>query len=295
MAKKTDIEKAQTKGIVIMAFGKVGYAYAAWNLAKSIKTLSPSVEVCLIAQETILNYIADKTVFDTIKYINNEEVVTNSKLDPAKAKINLYKFTPFDHTLYIDADCILLKDIEPLFDECIKSDKYYLTTVIDKGGKASEIRYSAWATNEKIWQHFKLKDDAILPAIQSSWCYVRKCKEADKFHAALLKNFDFPIKDLSLKWGGGLPDELIYSGTCAQLGLMPEGNDAVFFGNTREQLTFEEITNKHYILTLYGSGSGRKTVRLKYIEWYDRLVKKYAGRLIYKSLYILRDKHVDSK
>ena len=96
------------------------------------------------------------------------------------------------------------------------------------------------------------------------------------------------------KWGGGLPDELIYSGVCATMNLIPQGNDAVFFGNTREALTFDEIENKHYILTLYGSGSGRKTVRLKYIEWYDRLVRVWLNSA-YKSLYILQDKHVDTK
>jgi len=292
MAKKKEIE---SKGVVILAFGKRGYSFAAWNLAKSIKHYSPNLHITLFSQDECIKYLDDLTVFDNVEILDQELCVTDSKLDPAKTKVLMYDFLPYTHNIYIDADCILLKDIEPLMDECVNSGKYYLTTVIDKGTKDQDIRYNGWASSDDIWKHFKVKEGAILPAIQSSWCYLKKCKEADVFASNLKKYFDFPIKLLKQKWGGGLPDELIYSGTCANMQLIPEGNDAVFFGNTRESLTFNEIIEKHYILTLYGSGSGRATVRLKYREWYDNLMKKINGKVKYKGLYILQDKHVDNK
>jgi hypothetical protein len=144
-----------------------------------------------------------------------------------------------------------------------------------------------------IWQYFTLKSDSILPTIQSSYCWFRKCKEAEIFFNAVKKNFPIPLQYLKVRWGGTIPDELIYSGTCAQFDIVPEGEDAVFFGNVSTHETFEQITAKHYIHTLYGSGRGQKTVRMKYIDWYDRLMTKYAGRNCYKAMYIMRGKHVD--
>lgn len=282
----------KTKGVLLLAFGNQSYAFAVWNLVQSIRYFCKDINITLAVDDKVMKYIPPINVNNIIQ-LQPHQMLSNGRLEPGKVKTFLYELSPYDETLYIDADSILLKDINPLLESLSKRDGYYYTSVIDKGGRDSVLKYNAWAEMADIWAYFQLKENDILPTIQSSYCWFRKCDEAKEFFKTVQALFDIPYRLLKNKWGGTIPDELIYSGTCAKFGIIPDGEDAVFFGNRTSQETFEQITTKHYIHTLYGSGKGQKTVRLKYIEWYDRLMKKYAGNNYFQSLYIMRGKHVD--
>ena len=212
------------------------------------------------------------------------------------SKIFIPEFTPFKHTLYIDVDCLSLQDITPLLDRCIAGDDYFAASLMGSGKKTDTIEYSTWATNETIWDWFKLKEDAILPAFQSTLMYFRKCKESYFFFRDLKENFKFPIEKLKEKWGGTLPDELIFSGTAAQYGILSDLKDAVFFGHSFSPLTYSELAEKYSFLTLYGNGVGITKTKIRYIQWYDRLMNNITnGNHIYKSQYILTDKHANKR
>lgn len=282
-----------TKGILLLCFGNPSYAYATWNIIASIRYFNKDINITVCFDELTLKYIPPIENINTIVLSNEQLYNIRGKLEPGMAKTLIYDLSPYDETLYIDVDSVLLKDISPLMDSLSKKGGYYYTTVIDKGGRDSNLQYNGWAEMSVIWEYFKLKEDAILPTIQSSYCWFKKCKDAEVFFQAVKNNFNIPYRYLKTRWGGTIPDELIYSGTCAQFGINPQGDDAVFFGNKTSSDTFEQITTKHYIHTLYGSGRGVKTVREKYISWYDRLMAKYAGINFYRAQYIMRGKHVD--
>jgi hypothetical protein len=298
MAKKKTTKKEntpETSGVVILAFGKRGYYFAAYNLAKSIKVKSPNIHITLF-HDNQLTTIHDLSGFDNVEKLDEKYYNELGRLNPGKAKLYLSEFTPYYHTLFVDADCIALQDISQLLDNCIKGKDYFLASMIDKGGKEDKIEYSEWATNETIWKHFKLKDNAILPALQSTLMYFRKSEQGQKFFDKIITNSSFPVESLKEKWGGTLPDELIYSATSAQFGLLPEINNGVFFGHTISPLTFTQIEEQYYFLTIYGNGIGITKTKLRYIEWYDRLMRIITnGDHKYKSVYINQDKHANQR
>lgn len=304
MAKKKTIKaelqytakREETKGIVILAFGKRGYYFAAHNLAKSIKYYSPDIKIALF-HDGKLSQLNDTTVFDLVEDLSEKYIYHAGMFCPAKAKVFLHEYTPFCHTLFIDADSLALKDISPLLDRCISGSDYFLASLIASGGKQDKIEYSEWATNETIWEYFNLKEEAVLPALQSTMMYFRKSPEAEKFYKTLKENFNFPLEKLKERWGGGLPDELIFSGTCAQLGLLPNLKDAVFFGHSLSTLSFTELEEKYYFLTLYGNGIGIPKTKIRYIQWYDSLMhRKITNRgHVYGSQYIMNDKHANNR
>ena len=91
--------KKTSQGIVILAFGKRGYAFASWNLAKSIKHYSPNLHITLFTQDECIKYLDDLSVFDKLEILEQELYVTDGRLDPAKTKVMMYDFLPYDNNI----------------------------------------------------------------------------------------------------------------------------------------------------------------------------------------------------
>ena len=283
------------KGIVLIAFGKRGYAFAAHNMALSIKYHSPKVKVSVICDDLVKKNLTAKHLFDQVIDLPKEFVVKN---DPAQIKTHIYKLLPYTENLYLDVDGVVLKDIQPMIDELSEKEGYYLTDVRGYGGRDEKIDYSIWASNDDIWDFFSLKNDSKLPAIQSSYCYIKKSTEAGKFFKLIEKFYKkgFPLSKLKMRWGGTLPDELLFSGTCAKVGINPQGGLKIFFGWKHVDLTKEQIKEKYYINSLYGNGVGNTLVKSQYVRWYDDLMNLYSkktGVYAHGSNSILTDKHAN--
>jgi hypothetical protein len=291
----------KTKGIVLFAFGKRGYFFAAYNLALSVKHFNPEIPVVLFYNGDSLKYLSNLSVFDDIYPIKDEDIYRNGKIDPARLKTNIYKYLPYDENLYLDVDGLALKDLQPLIDHLSKQKGWYLTDVTGVGGKGDKINYAIWASQEKIWEFFKLKSDAQYPAIQSSFAYIKKTKTAEKFFNKVYKNYelDFPVRDLKMQWGGTIPDELLFSVTCAQSNIVPRSNcKPIFFGWVLSNKTYGQIKDQHYLTAIYGNGNGRTLTRPRYLKWYDNLLRSYAlkeKKPYYKTSYIMQDKHANNR
>jgi hypothetical protein len=113
----------------------------------------------------------------------------------------------------------------------------------------------------------------------------------------------FPLAALKMKWGGTLPDELLYQGAIAQLGIDPTltgfDRDPIFFGN-RSGTPLSEIKRKCVLLSVYGNGGTTTMTKLSYIEMYDNLMRDYkkskGERHEYKlKAYCMEDKHANQR
>lgn len=289
-----------TIGVVLFAFGPRGYHFAAYNLAMSLKIVSPNVRIALFHNGKGFGQIPDIRVFDRIHTLPDDVVYSKGKIDPAKVKTHIYDYLPYDENLYLDVDACALQPIEPLLAHLRKQKGFYLTDVVGRGRKGDKINYAIWSDHNTIWDFFKLKPDAIYPAIQSSFAYIRKCDKAEKFFAKV-KSFyakDFPLKKIAMRWGGTIPDELIFSGTCANMGIMPSaGISPIFFGWQLKGDTFTQIQSKFYFTAVYGNGQGKTLTKLKYLEWYDKLMQGYSrqsGKHFFRHHYIMTDKHANN-
>lgn len=284
-----------------MALKKDAYYCAAFNLATSIKYFNPNIHITLLSDGGHRKTFRaiDYSVFDWIMDIDQNDMAdSDGKFCPAKAKLNLNKYAMYDNTLYIDADSLVLQDIQPMIDRLIEKGGEFYSQYFDTGGINDDIQYNVWAKNELIWKFFGLKSDDKLITINSSWIFFTNkankiFKKANKFYKQ-----NFGLDNLSVKWGNTMPDELYFVGTLANLKVNPNSDiDAMFFGNVLDKRLLTELSEQYYCFTLYGGGVGRTTVRDAYITWYDRLMFKYLDKWSiehrYKAHLILTNKHVN--
>lgn len=286
-------------GIIILALKKSAYYQAAANLAMSIKHYNKSIHITLVSDGGHNeHYRAEHySYFDWIKQIGFNDYNDENGFSPALAKINIYKYSEYDNTLYIDSDTLVLQDLQPLLDKLNDLGGLFYSNVLGSGGYEDNIHYQAWATNEKLWEYFGLKKDQIVYTFNSSWIYFKK--ESKGIFQRVYNNYvrGFDKKDLKNKWGNTLPDELFFYGTLAQLEINPTASmDVCFFGEKVDERDLDELQDYFYMFTLYG---GRSTVRLIYREWYDRLCfmmcRENGLEHYFKSNGILQGKHVIEK
>lgn len=285
-------------GVVLVSFGKPGYAYAAYNLALTIKHHNPKVRIALIHDKNTLKYL-DHTIYRFVDKFIPLPLDMEIKKDPAQIKTGLYDLLPWKGNLYLDIDAVCLKDIQPMINELSEKDGFYLTEVRGYSGKGEKRNYSIWAKDDDIWDFFQLEEGDKFPAIQSSWAWIEKTAKSKKFFAQLERFYKkgFPIRKIQMNWGGTIPDELLFGGACAKMGLNPDGGRYIFFG-WRSQAKFADITANNYLSSIYGNGVGQTLVGKRYFDWYERLVevatKKQGLKYKFKLSQIKRDKHANN-
>ncbi|MGL4337816.1 MAG: hypothetical protein ACRCST_13065 [Turicibacter sp.] len=285
-----------TTGIVLLAYGKPGYAYAAYNMAMSIKYHGCKLPIYLFASRGTFDGVP-LNFFDEIKWIDESFYMDGRTLNVARSKIEILNHLPFDQNIYLDVDGMALKDLTPFINEIIFSDKPYMTDVMGSGNYGEDILYDAWAKHEVAWPFFDLDKEDKWRTIQSSWAYFRKCEFISSIYGLLHHYLEkrYPISELKMRWAKGqLPDELLFSGVCAKLDYDPSFKTTpVFFGNHLQKTT-TEVINDHYILSMYGNGgSGGTTTKLHWQEFYSSElwnISQKMGGLWYKREYVMRDK-----
>lgn len=287
--------------VVLVAFGKRGYGLMAHNLAFSIKHHNHNIKIGLWIDEALSKQLPDRSLFDDIRILEEKDYRDKKgKIDPAKAKTQLYRFgtAMAEKFLYLDVDGLCLSDIQPLLDSL--DGLQIATEVMSTGGRNDEIQYSPWASNENIWKLFDLNEDAKFCGIQSSWAYFEKCEIGDRMQAWLdyYMEVGVPTWMLTQTWGGTLPDELLYQGVYAKLGIVPSyDGKVVFFGNSRAKETEQEVKENYKVLSLYGNG-GNTTRTLTVAKWLklnDTLLKQYGANPVYKARELMNDKHLTSR
>ena len=201
-------------------------------------------------------------------------------------KVSLYKYLPFKNNLYLDVDAICLKDIQPLIDDLVSTKRHYISHCVGYHtiGLGRDIPSMQWAWADDIWEHFKLENDSILPAINSSLQFIKMGKESNKLFDILRNLYttnQLPTNRLRMKWGNGQPDELYMNVSLAMTqydpsykneGLVGGGKSEtgfIHFANVRG-LSFQEVTDNYYFQSYYG---GRNFTSRFYTEWLDRLMK----------------------
>jgi hypothetical protein len=284
-----DIATSSSEGVVLFAFGKTAYYQAAYNLAYSIKYHSPSVKIALFVEDInkCNNSTGDiNTYVDSINQIESSDLYVNGKLDPAMLKVSIYKYLPFKINLYLDVDAVCLKNIQPLIDDLIKTKRHYISHclgyhTIDLG---REIQSMVWAWADDIWEHFKLDPDTILPSINSSIQFIKKCKKSKDLFGVLRILYttnQLPLKKLKNKWGGGQPDELYMDVALAMTKYDPSYKNGNVISGSKSQsgfihfasvrgLSFQEVTDNYYFQSYYG---GRNYTSRFYTEWLERLLR----------------------
>lgn len=289
-------------GVLLIAFGRRGYGLMAHNLAFSLRHYAPDLHITLYASDD-LSGTYNPALFSDVRALPKELYLhpVTGRIDPARAKCRIYELgisAGLDRFLFLDVDALALADIRPLLEAL--RDRKVATDIQGRGGKGDNILYNIWATNETMWKHFRLADNATLCGVQSSWMYFERSKtgQAIQDFATYYLSQGRPAAGLTHEWGksGGLPDEFVYQGVFAKLGLIPEApateRKPIFFGNAQALETPEQVKSRYHILSIYGQGGNKPLTLRKWQEMYDRELSKMGGTW-FASEAVMKDKHAN--
>lgn len=253
-----------TRGVTLIAIGGSGYLKWAVNQAASIKVHSPNIPIQLIVSKGLYEDAkSHPNLFNLFTVIKDEQWQDEQgRLFPAKLKTSFYHLLYFDESIYFDVDGITLKDITPLFEQ--KEDLVTDVQGVYDLTQGEIFNHLKWAKPADIWFHFGLKAGAKLPAINSSFLFIRKSDKVkaifDLAHELLMTN-PLPYGKHWYVWGRqrdhkvSQPDELYLDVAMALLDYIPAHQVAVYFrmiNDRGDALPNEVIREKYFGVGLFG-------------------------------------------
>jgi hypothetical protein len=195
------------EGVLILCLGHAYYGNMATQLARSIKHLTPNVNITCAYYGDVLSHNRELP-FDQLVEVPKEYFTTEGMPDFVKAKTYLYELSPYKKTIFIDADVIWLpqKPITDLFNE-FKDTKI---TFANRGKeKLSEAKdgFLHWAKPSDIKSVYG--EDGWLYNLASEFIYWQRDKKIAKFFKTAQEVYSDP-KIPYKKFGTHLPDELAF-------------------------------------------------------------------------------------
>jgi hypothetical protein len=100
------------EGYLILATGPARYIDMARNLAASLRVMDGTRRICLVHDE------AFQLAADDHRFFDDTAILTDDPLYPGfMNKIRLFPTSPYRRTMFVDADCLLMKrDIDAYWD-----------------------------------------------------------------------------------------------------------------------------------------------------------------------------------
>lgn len=268
-------------GIVLLAINHYHYAKMAVNLAISIKLSNPEVHITLLHDDKILSELIDKElrIFDNFIEIPKELYIYDGKIEYGLVKVNIYFLTPYENTLYIDADSLMMdnKKIDYYFEKIESQSLLFIS------GRSQVIKdningsVSGWMPVAHVYNFAEdLRNKNILIDLQSSVFGYKKNKETDKiiescvdFYYQLYKS---PYRNTI--WYNCIADELLFA-----LALCKHDNP-LEISRHKVAFIFERVKIKdifaNYNFISYASGT--QSVSEKYVNLYNNMIGINASK-----------------
>ena len=110
-----------TKGFLLLALGAPEYGQWARNMAASIKYHNDLPITLVHDGRAITGIQLDEVIrhrlFDTIKVMDVADYQLNGRFAPGFAKTNLYKYTDYERTIYVDVDGLCVNNVDTLLEK----------------------------------------------------------------------------------------------------------------------------------------------------------------------------------
>ena len=269
------------KGIILLAHGHPNYYRMALNCAVSIKATS-EIAVALVHGSDYTFTKEELSYFDLQVSIAKENILLNGEVNYALLKLNMYDLSPFEETLYPDADSLALygKNLENLFSEAsLRPVQFDIDNVGHSGENEKDTDFVSFSMPNGSWK--KIRETYSIPAqqqiydIQSTLVYFKKGAIAKSFFETAIRVFKenkLSISENSKSW---VNDELSFMIAQGIEGLemqVPFSN--VYYPMTEGFIGSEEqldkILREYYFYSIPGIHSHEV-----FINFYNELVKEY--------------------
>lgn len=263
-------------GILIIALGKTDYGMYAYNLALSIKK-SADIPIALITDMKAIAGLRPEhqKIFDKL-IIPKEEHYTENGLNAFKLKTYIYDYTPFENTLFLDADTLFLNRLHKITDllKELENSDFQIYEVAKYSKENAHTCDMVWLkldnkqTLPKVWDVYKLDDDALYPEYNSSFVWFKKTPANRKYFEQVKKNY-FDRKLEYRKIGKDFPDELAYNLASAQLKHYGTNKYRPIYFHWMGGKNMEDELQRHWFMGLAGG-----FIKGKFINMYRRLSKR---------------------
>lgn len=181
------------RGILIIAQGKQRYLNMAVNIAMSIRYSNPGTLIALVTDNPTNQH---EKLYDYIIPIESSLGVGFVQ------KINMYKYSPFNKTIFIDVDCLVLRDIDFIWNGMLGKPVGVLGQKVIEG---KFIGTSVEALKEKFTFNF-------LPTFNGGVYYFEKGQRAEMVFEHAIQIFNNQYDELGLcKFSGNPGDEPVMS------------------------------------------------------------------------------------
>lgn len=278
------------KGIVILALGHANYGRMALNLAVSIKAHNQDVRVCLLhssGMEGIFNH-NERSFFSEFVEVPEDLYTYKGNKEYQMAKTSVYDLSPYDRTIYLDADsiCLPTRKFEDLFHKCWNNP--VLFQCVSQWDIQKEWG-CLWTVQKdkpndglkQIREIYGITDNRTIYEMQSSFLYFEKSRVAKAFfdtakECYIKRPFHF------YEWNNGIPDELVFNISTAINNIkLPEfPYTPLFFtdytwsfkGDTQRDCNFgnrKTIFDRYFCLSMAGNTNSASSMQL-----YDDMVKQ---------------------
>ena len=261
-------------GVVIIALGYELYGTYALNLAMSLKVYDQNVKIALLYSPEAIAHLKpeEKRLFDSFIEIPKDEYTAGERKLYMRAKLLVNKYSPFDNTIYLDADNIWLdKKISWLFGELYGKDFFigYNTQYDVHKKRTGKHGYRYWCRDEEeVIKYHKIKN--VLPQTVSGFFFFRKCAKTDLIFSEALKVFDDPHAPAE-EFAGSKPDEYCFNVALGKLEYTQREFNPIYFDKLHGGMENSDIYK-----TFWGIAIGGIKVNPGVVDIYNRLVKMYS-------------------
>lgn len=188
------------KGIITIATKHSLYGNYAYNLAVSLRAVAPHIPICVIADSIGLSHLTEsqRSIFSEIKEpMHNDFHNKEGKCTPLSLKYKLVEYSPFEKTIFMDADTIIspMANIDSLFSSLDGID----FTIANRGEDSPHVGISQWISKDSI-------DAPYWFDLSSEFIYFEKSKVSKAIFKSALKHYKsnkLPVKSFA----GDKPDE----------------------------------------------------------------------------------------
>lgn len=274
-------------GIVIIALGYNLYGSCAFNLAMSLKAYDPKVNITLLHDNDSISHLEEreKSIFNNRVFIPEDAYTIDGQKQYQYLKLCVDQYTPYEHTVVIDADTIWFPEKRISWFIGEKSNEDFWINVngyYDIAKKTNySVNYTYWGKEKEIVKHHELTGN-LLQTVSGMFSFI-KGEYSEKIFALARKVYNEPSPNKP--WANGKPDEYCFNVALNKVGHWQDREVAVYFDKASGAMPYEKIYSEFWCLANGGSRCPQFVVQL-----YNKLVKKYVIRLGFKNLYFHQQK-----
>lgn len=266
-----------SKGILIIACGHQFYGRMALNLAASIKAVEPTMPIALRWAGNALNHLSLynlSDLFESVEEIPQEYYLHQGKYKWIRTKVFMYDLSPFDETVFIDADTVWIPKRKPseLFKELQHVDITFANYARhDLNTVAPGVK--VWANIQEVKEAYHF-ENGYYYCLQSEMVYFKKNESNMRFFEVAKQVYDNPKVKVA-DFAGGIPDEFAFSVAMLMTGIEPHTTPyyPTYWQPIHKQVKRETLADRHYLLSVGGAFQS---------DYIKNLYNAYAGNAFKK-------------